>query len=113
MKIELLKELLLDSYSKDLCYTPIKSEWNKANKYLGMCDITSLIVNDYFKGEIAKIKVDGISHYFNIIDNEIIDLTSSQFNKLINYENYTIVPREKVFSGDTEKRYLLLKRKID
>ena len=54
--------------------------WNKNNKCLGMCAITSLIVNDYFNGEICKIYVDDISHYFNLIEGEIIDLTSNQFN---------------------------------
>jgi len=52
-----------------------------------MCAITALIVNDYFGGEICKIHVDGISHYFNLISNKIIDLTFSQFECNINYND--------------------------
>lgn len=29
--------------------------------------ITSLIINDYFGGNICKIHMDGISHYFNLV----------------------------------------------
>lgn len=45
-----------------------------------MCAITSLIINDYFGGDICKIYVDGINHYFNLIENNIVDLTKEQFN---------------------------------
>ena len=68
MKIKQLQQALLKSYSKDLCYEKVRDEWTEENKTLGMCAITSLVVNDYFKGDIAKIKVDKTSHYFNMID---------------------------------------------
>ena len=87
MKIKQLQQALLNSYSQDLCYEKVRNHWTEENKALGMCAITALIVNDYFKGQIAKIKVDGISHYFNIIDNKIIDLTKNQFKSEIDYKD--------------------------
>ena len=72
MIIEKLKKTLLKCYSKDLCYIKVQDQWNESNKTLGMCAITSLVVNDYFGGEIAKTKVDGISHYFNLIHNQFL-----------------------------------------
>ena len=77
-----------------------------------MCAITALIVNDYFKGDIAKIKVEGISHYFNIIDNKIIDLTKNQFKNEIDYKDYKIINRNDLLTEDTKNRYQTLKEKV-
>lgn len=63
-----------------MCYYKVKDDWNENNKCFGMCAIISLIINDYFDGDICKIHVYGISHYFNLIDNKVVDLTSSQFD---------------------------------
>lgn len=112
MTIKELEKALLNSYEKELCYEKVRENWTEENKTLGMCAITSLIVNDYFKGDIAKIKVDGISHYFNIINDSIVDLTASQFNKKIDYKDYKIINREDVLTEDTNNRYKKLKEKI-
>ncbi len=112
MNIENLKEILLECYSKALCYPKLQNEWNKNNKCFGMCAITSLIVNDYFKGNICKINVNGISHYFNLIENNIIDLTSDQFDCDVNYDNYEIVDREKILIDNTLNRYKILKGRL-
>ncbi len=86
MNINNIQILLASCYSKKLCYPKVKDDWTE-KKCLGMCAITALIVNDYFGGEICKIHVDGISHYFNLISNKIIDLTFSQFECNINYND--------------------------
>ncbi len=112
MNIENIQKLLLDCYSKDLCYPKIQNNWNENNKCFGMCAITSLIINDYFGGDICKIHVDGISHYFNLIENDIIDLTRDQFNHDINYNGYQIIDREKILTNDTKNRYNTLKTKL-
>ena len=112
MKIKQVQQALLNSYSKDLCYEKVRNQWTEENKELGMCAITALVVNDYFKGDIAKIKVDGISHYFNIIDNKIIDLTKTQFKSEIDYKDYKIVHRNDILTEDTKNRYQRLKKKV-
>ena len=112
MTLKELEKALLDSYEKELCYEQVRENWTVENKTLGMCAITSLIINDYFKGDIAKIKVDGISHYFNIINDSIVDLTASQFNKKIDYKDYKIINREDILTEDTNNRYKKLKEKV-
>ena len=112
MTLKELKKALLKSYSKNLCYEKIRDKWIEENKTLGMCAITALVVNDYFKGNIAKIKVNGISHYFNIIDNKIIDLTKNQFKKEIDYKDYKLVNRKDILTEDTKNRYQRLKEKV-
>lgn len=77
-----------------------------------MCAITSLIVNDYFWWKIGKIYVGKISNYFNVIENKIIDLTASQFDYEIDYQDYQIIDREKLLTDDTKNRYNILKTRI-
>lgn len=113
MNIDTLSKKLNQCYSKELCYPKIRDEWNENNKCFGMCAITSLIVNDYFGGEICKIYVNEISHYFNLIDKKIIDLTSKQFENKIDYSDYKIVKREDVLMENTEQRYNLLKQRLE
>ena len=112
MNIENIQKVLLECYSKDLCYPKVQNEWNDKNKCFGMCAITSLIINDYFGGDICKIHVDEISHYFNLIENRIVDLTSSQFNHEIDYKDYQIIDRQKILIDDTKTRYHILKSKL-
>lgn len=112
MNIENIQKTLLECYPKDLCYPKVQDNWNDNNKCFGMCAITSLIINDYFGGVICKIHVDGISHYFNLIEDRIIDLTSSQFNCDIDYKNYQIADREKILTDDTKHRYNVLKERL-
>ena len=112
VNIKNIQKVLLECYSKDLCYPKIQDDWNNENKCFGMCAITSLIINDYFGGDICKIHVDGISHYFNIIEDKIIDLTSSQFNHEIDHKNYQIINRQKILTNDTKNRYNILKTRL-
>lgn len=95
-----------------MCYPKVQNEWNENNKCFGMCAITALIINDYFSGDICKIHVDGICHYFNLIGDKIIDLTKDQFNHEIDYKNYQIVDRKKILIDDTKNRYNILKSRL-
>lgn len=112
MTVKQLEQALLKSYSKEICYEKVKNNWTEKKKTLGMCAITSLVVNDFLKGQIAKIKVNGISHYFNVIENKIVDLTKEQFEKEIQYDNYKIINRKDILTGDTNNRYQKLKEKV-
>ena len=56
MKIKQVQQVLLNSYSKDLCYEKVRNQWTEENKELGMCAITALIVNDYFKWRLMGCK---------------------------------------------------------
>lgn len=112
MNIENIQKTLSECYSKDLCYPKVQDEWNANNKCSGMCTITSLIINDYFGGDICKVYIDEISHYYNLIENKIIDLTSSQFNHEIDYKDYQIVDRQKILTINTKNRYNILKTRL-
>ncbi len=112
MNIDNIKKVLLECYSKDLCYPKVQDYWNDNNKCFGMCAITSLLINDYFGGVICKIHVNEISHYFNLVEDKIIDLTKTQFNHEIDYEDYQIIDRQKILTDDTKNRYNILKTRL-
>lgn len=112
MNIKNIQKVLLECYSKDLCYPKVQRDWNENNRCFGMCAITSLIINDYFGGDICKIYVDGIIHYFNLIENNIVDLTKDQFNHEMDYKDYKIMDREKILTDDTKNRYITLKARL-
>ena len=113
MDLATLKEKIWACYTKELCYLKNRERWSPENPSYGMCAITALIVNDYFDGEIAKIHVDNDSHYFNLIDNQIIDLTSEQFGHEIDYTEYKVVKRQDILTDDTRKRYNVLKNELE
>lgn len=93
------------NYNEKTCYSKVK--WDITNPSLGHCAVASLIIQDYFSGKIAKIKVDGISHYFNIIDTKIVDVTKDQFKGLeVSYTNYIIKDRNELLCDtETFQRY--------
>lgn len=109
MKKEIF-EIISKSWSKETCYPALQKDWTVENSSLGQCAITSLIVNDFCGGKIMRCMVNGISHYYNLIDDSIIDLTASQFNGIIiEYNLSEERSREYLLSNDeTKSRYKLL-----
>jgi len=113
MLIEELTKILEISWSKDTCTPSLQDSWNENNKALGQCAITALIVNDFLGGKIMRCMSETGSHYYNIINDHIIDLTSSQFEKAPKYIEAEKRTRDYLLSNeDTKKRYLLLLKEV-
>lgn len=117
MSIEKLEQLLRNSYKKETTYPLFKKKWSKKNLTCGQCAITSLIVQKYFGGTIHRIKLnDGNTHYFNVVNEQIIDLTREQFNVEnieISYEKNELVDRMTILKNEnTRQRYNLLLKDI-
>ena len=114
MDLKYLQELLNRCYTKELCYPKVSQNWSANNKFYGMCAITALILNDYFSGKLGKIYVEDISHYFNIINDKVVDFTSSQFRYEVNYSNYELVDRHIMLQNENTKlRYQMLKSQLE
>ena len=85
--LEELKKVIEVSWSKETCYPTLQDNWNNSNPSLGQCATTALIVNDFLGGKIMRTMQDGISHYYNLVNGKVIDLTIDQFKGIIpNYE---------------------------
>ncbi|MFE3002910.1 hypothetical protein ACFXG4_49160 [Nocardia sp. NPDC059246] len=79
--VEALREALEHSWSAD---TSSSGSWSEHNRAEGQCAVTACIVQDYLGGEILNSvatlpsgKI--VSHYFNVIDSQRLDLTAQQF----------------------------------
>ncbi len=114
-KLETVCLAIKKSWSKETCYPKEQENWNSKNPSLGQCAVTAFVLYDYFKGNIKKCTVDGVNHYFNIINKEIFDLTKQQFkNKKIPYEESTYKKKSDLLEiKNTKERYLLLKEKVE
>ena len=88
---------LIDAIQDTWSYeTSNNTEWRSENPSLGQCAVTACVVQDYLGGEIYNSvatfpegKIE--SHYFNVVEGEIIDLTKQQF------------PEETIFSEGEAK----------
>lgn len=114
MKINELERILKLSWSKDTCVPSLQEFWNKENSSLGQCAITSLIVNDYTGGKIMRCMCSTGSHYYNLINANIVDLTLEQFGgEKPFYEESSERTREYLLSNqDTKERYIMLLKNV-
>ncbi|MCD6215824.1 MAG: hypothetical protein J7J92_01975 [Candidatus Aenigmarchaeota archaeon] len=115
--IEDLGKVLEDAWCKETSYDP--ENWTPENPAYGQCAVTTLVVQDYFGGEIvhADVIVNGksVSHYFNKINNEEIDFTRKQFpSDAIITKTRTGDYRCHILANpNTKKRYEILKERVD
>lgn len=107
MKIEELKKLLIFAWDYKTCPDRLTDELNKENDSIEQCAIISLTVNDLFGGKIMRCMTPSGSHYYNLIDNKIIDLTIEQFlDEKPKYEASLEITRDYLLSNtDTKNMY--------
>lgn len=110
MEINNLKILLKVSWTKETCSPGLKDKWCDDNPSLGQCAVTALIVNDFFGGKIMRCMTSSGSHYYNLINDEIVDFTSDQFvGEIPKYEEGKERTRDYLLSNDdTKNRYIIL-----
>lgn len=106
-----IKQYFDKHWSRETSYDP---NWNSLVPSRGQCAVSALLVQKLIGGDIAKLKLpSNESHYFNVIDGNIYDVTNDQFQEEINYEKNTIVKRIKLLSNeDTASRYELFTKSI-
>ena len=113
MIIDEVCEIVSMSFSEDTCYPAWVDKWNSDIKCLGQGAVAALVLNDFLGGKIMRCESEFGSHYYNLINDQIIDLTVSQFNILPNYETGIERTREYLLSNeDTKKRYKILLERV-
>lgn len=81
--------------------------WSPSNPAQNHCSITSLIVQDYFGGEILSTRTSGGTHFYNLIDGKKWDLTVSQFAEPVPYDD-TLATRDEALADTSQQKYVLL-----
>ncbi len=82
-KILLIKDfekILRQSWSKDTCYEIFQKDWNEKLPELGQCYISARLFQEFFGGEILKVKdINNESHFLNILNGVEYDFTINQY----------------------------------
>ena len=61
------------------------SQWTPANPAAGQCNVTSLLIQELFGGELLKTPLPAGDHFYNRIGGRRYDFTASQFEQSISY----------------------------
>ena len=110
-----LYEKLLNCWCKDTCAPRMRDNWSINNKTCGQCSITAFLAQDIFGGNVYGVLTENNNtHCFNVVDNQMFDLTSEQFSYSLDYSKGTIQDRNIHFSKQEKyERYLYLKNKLN
>lgn len=63
------------------------SLWTPECPARGQCSVTALVVHTWIGGEIRKTLLPEGTHFYNWITNKRYDLTASQFDILLEYDD--------------------------
>jgi hypothetical protein len=86
--------------------TSADEAWSPTEPELGQCAVTALVIQDTFGGELKRTLANGVSHYYNEIDGEVVDLTRAQFSTPLLMEEPVSRERDYVLSFPvTAERY--------
>mgnify|MGYP001811298394 CR=1 FL=1 len=114
MDINKFKYCINLSYSKDTCHKELQEFWDEENKTLGHCALVALKFYELFGGDIIKVDVENslFGHYYNVVNNEIFDITKFQFKNNEKFSNPRIKTYVSVLSDEEFKeRYKLFRQK--
>jgi hypothetical protein len=94
--------------------TSADEAWDSTRPELGQCAVTALVVQDIFGGQLKRTLANGVSHYYNEVDGETVDLTRAQFNEPLIVEEPVSREREYVLSFPaTAERYQTLIHRLE
>lgn len=102
-----LLSILLECWSVET-----SGQWLPENPARGQCNVTSLVVQDLFGGDILKTAAPGGWHFYNRVRQERYDLTASQFKTPVAYTDIES-SREEALAGTKPERYAALKARVD
>jgi hypothetical protein len=90
--LDLFALLLQTGWDESTCANNFK--WSEEKPYVGQSAATAVLVQRWFGGDICSISYSSKTHYFNILDGVIVDLTRGELQnnpleKYYNPSNYT------------------------
>lgn len=74
--VELFALLLNRGWDATTCV--VNSDWSEEKPYIGQSAVTALLCQKWFGGDICSMSFSSKTHYFNIIEGVVIDLTRSE-----------------------------------
>ncbi|MGC9381486.1 YunG family protein [Streptomyces sp. MH13] len=113
-----LDKALRAGWAADTCSPDDQADWQPDNPAWGHCDITALIVNDVFGGDlmVGEVHLDGIQHGFhwwNRLSSGVeLDLTLEQFRRGQTVTAARVVERPPGPLPRRWEEYLLLRERV-
>ena len=81
---------LKNAWCRESCSPSLRENWPNGSVAKGQCFVTAIAVRDAFGGEVFELKISEQEiHYYNVIDGEIVDLSSEQFGESISSDFYS------------------------
>lgn len=104
-----IESLLLECWSSQT-----SSLYIKDNPARGQCDVTAILIYDYFGGEIIKTFIDEQPHFYNQINGIRYDFTVSQFQIIPKYLDLP-ASREEILNSNSKvkQQYDILQERFD
>lgn len=112
IEVSILEKALTECWIKETSNQPEK--WASSNPTLGQCAVTALLVNEMFGGVIIRGEFkNGQTHYWNLIEKNVVDLTRDQFKGEVSFERISLAAVDKMMSNEnTANRFNILKKKV-
>jgi len=108
IKQNFIESLLLKCWSSETSSLYIKN-----NPARGQCDVTAILIYDYFGGEIIKTFIDEQPHFYNQINGIRYDFTVSQFQIIPEYLDLPASMKEILNSNSKVKQqYEILRERF-
>ncbi|MGF1445020.1 MAG: hypothetical protein ACFBRM_02335 [Pikeienuella sp.] len=94
-------------------WSPASSSlWTPESPAAGQCGVTALVVQDHLGGDILKTPWRGIWHFYNRLDGARHDVTGSQFDAPLAYEDLPAT-RAEAFADTNSAQYAALSGRLD
>ena len=78
-----------NAWCRESCSPSLRENWPNGSIAKGQCFITAIAVREVFGGEVFELRIaEKEIHYYNVIDGEIVDLSSEQFGEHITVDFY-------------------------
>lgn len=113
-----LDKALRASWATDTCSPDDQADWQPGNPAWGHCDITALIVNDIFGGDlvVGEVHLNNEQrgfHWWNRLPSGVeLDLTHEQFQDGQSVTAARVVPRPPGPLPRRREEYLLLRERV-
>lgn len=107
MKISEMVHHIHEAWSPRTSY---KDSWSAFNPARGQCAVTALLVQHELGGDIIRAELsNGETHYYNRLNNIVIDLTDQQYKQGYKIVTESVADRQILLSNaDTIERYVIL-----
>ena len=87
------------------------TKWTPENPATGQCSVTSLVVQDLFGGDILRTQVPGGTHFYNRIGGARLDLTITQFDHSVTFDD-ALSSRAEALADTSLEQYFLLRHRL-